>query len=184
MRQPQRIGVPLVQGLMLTGRTLLAEEALQVLAVQYPAEDGAGLAKALELARKAAMTNFAVIHALPDIAEANPAAGFLTESLMAAIAETLAVYREFKIGPVMFSPAPSFETGDLTVPNDGIAEAACKLIESGAVEGFKFQPTCQGVFPSGKLAYGRYELFNHHKLPATSHTGHSGIGTGIRLKFS
>jgi (methylthio)acryloyl-CoA hydratase len=92
MRIPRLIGVPLVQDLMLTGRTLSAHEAHGAGAVQYVVEDGGGLAKAVELARKAAgnapMTNFAVLHALPHIAEANPAAGLFTESLMAAIAET------------------------------------------------------------------------------------------------
>ena len=46
----------------------------------------------MELAQKAASntstTNFAVLHALPRIAESDPTAGLLTESLMAAIAET------------------------------------------------------------------------------------------------
>ena len=46
--------------------------------------------KALELARKIAanspVTNFAVLQALPRIAQANPAEGFLMESLMAAVA--------------------------------------------------------------------------------------------------
>ncbi len=92
MRIPRLIGVPMVQDLMLTGRTLSAEEAERRGAVQYLVDDGAGLALAQELARKAAgnaaMTNFAVIHALPHIAESNPAAGLFTESLMAAIAET------------------------------------------------------------------------------------------------
>lgn len=92
MRLPRLIGVPLVQDLMLTGRALTAEEAVQARAVQYLVEDGAGLDAGLELAQKAAsnapLTNFAVIHALPHIAEANPAAGLLTESLMASIAET------------------------------------------------------------------------------------------------
>ena len=51
---------------------------------------GEGLEKALELARKIAanspVTNFAVLQALPRIAQANPAEGFLMESLMAAVA--------------------------------------------------------------------------------------------------
>lgn len=92
MRIPRLIGVPMVQDLMLTGRTLSAEEAHRFGAGQYLVADGAGLEKATELARKAAgnaaMTNFAVIHALPHIAESNPATGLFTESLMAAIAET------------------------------------------------------------------------------------------------
>ena len=36
----------------------------------------------------ASSTNFAVIHALPRIFESDPTSGLLTESLMAAIAET------------------------------------------------------------------------------------------------
>lgn len=54
-------------------------------------EPGQGLAKALELAERIAgnapMTNFAVIQALPRIADAGPAAGYIMESLMAAIAQ-------------------------------------------------------------------------------------------------
>jgi enoyl-CoA hydratase/carnithine racemase len=92
VRIPRLIGVPLVQDLMLTGRTLSAEEGQTFGISQYLVQEGAGLAKAMELARKAAgnaaMTNFAVLHALPQISESNPAAGYFTESLMAAIAET------------------------------------------------------------------------------------------------
>jgi (methylthio)acryloyl-CoA hydratase len=92
MRIPRLIGVPMVQDLMLTGRTLSAEEAEKRGAVQYLVADGTGLAKAIELAKKAAsnatLTNFAVLHALPHISESSPAAGLFTESLMAAVAET------------------------------------------------------------------------------------------------
>lgn len=92
VRIPRLIGLPLVQDLMLTGRTLSAAEGHAAGASQYLVDDGEGFAKAMELARKAAanapMTNFAIIHALPQIADSTPAAGFFTESLMAAIAET------------------------------------------------------------------------------------------------
>lgn len=92
VRIPRLIGLAMVQDLMLTGRTLSAEEGLVCGASQYLVEDGAGLAKAMDLAKKAAnnaaMTNFAIINALPHISEANLATGFFTESLMAAIAET------------------------------------------------------------------------------------------------
>ena len=92
VRIPRLIGVPLVQDMMLTGRTLSAQEGLTFGISQYLVGEGEGLGKAIELARKAAgnavMTNFAVLHAIPQIAESNPAAGFFTESLMAAIAET------------------------------------------------------------------------------------------------
>jgi enoyl-CoA hydratase/carnithine racemase len=55
-------------------------------------EAGQGLAKALELATKIAanapLTNFAVLQALPMIAEANPQTGLLMESLMATVAQS------------------------------------------------------------------------------------------------
>ena len=57
----------------------------------YLVEDGGALARAMELAEKIAgnapMTNFALVHALPRIAGADPATGFLMESLMAAAAQ-------------------------------------------------------------------------------------------------
>ena len=92
VRIPRFIGVHRVQDMMLTGRTLSAEEGHAAGLSQYLVEDGQGLAKGVELARKAAgvadMTAFAVLHALPRIAQSDPATGFFTESLMAAVAET------------------------------------------------------------------------------------------------
>lgn len=92
VRISRLIGVPRVQDMMLTGRTLSAEEGHLAGASQYLVEDGQGVAKAMELAARAASntatTNFAVLHALPRIFESDPASGLLTESLMAAIAET------------------------------------------------------------------------------------------------
>lgn len=121
------------------------------------------------------------------------------------IAETLKLYREWKIGLVMFTVDTEFQIGNRRIPNEEIADAAREnsdimlafasidphkgkmgvreardLVESGAVRGFKFHPTCQGFFPNDRLAYGLYELINHYKLPAIFHTGHSGIGTGMR----
>jgi (methylthio)acryloyl-CoA hydratase len=58
---------------------------------QYVVEDGKGLEKALALAEKVAanapLSNFAVMHALPRIADMNQSDGLFTESLMAAIAQ-------------------------------------------------------------------------------------------------
>ncbi|MGA9846685.1 MAG: crotonase/enoyl-CoA hydratase family protein [Roseiarcus sp.] len=91
VRIARLIGVARVQDMMLTGRTLNAEEGHLAGVTQYLVEDGKGLEKAMELAAKAASntptTNFAVLHALPRIFESDPASGLLTESLMAAIAE-------------------------------------------------------------------------------------------------
>jgi len=55
-------------------------------------EPGGGLPKAMELAEgiasNAPLTNFAVLQALPLIAEANPQTGLLMESLMATVAQS------------------------------------------------------------------------------------------------
>ena len=76
--------------MMLTGRVLDAEEGQALGLSHYLTGPGEGLARALELAEKIAanspVTNFAVLQALPRIAEANPAEGYLLESLMAAVA--------------------------------------------------------------------------------------------------
>jgi (methylthio)acryloyl-CoA hydratase len=91
VRIARLIGVPRVMDMMLTGRTLTAEEGQAAGATQYLVDDGKGFETAMALAAKAASntstTNFAVLHALPRIAESNPASGLLTESLMASIAE-------------------------------------------------------------------------------------------------
>jgi enoyl-CoA hydratase/carnithine racemase len=91
VRIARLIGVPRVQDLMLTGRTLSSEEGHAAGITQYLVEDGRGIEKAFELAAKAASnsptTNFAVLHALPRIDETNPASGHLFETLMTTIAE-------------------------------------------------------------------------------------------------
>ncbi len=92
VRITRLIGVARVQDLMLTGRVLSADEGHAAGISQYLVEQGDDLTEAIKLARKvagnAAISNFAVMHALPRIAESDPAAGLFTESLMAAIAET------------------------------------------------------------------------------------------------
>ncbi len=91
VRLPRLIGVAHVMDLMLTGRTLSAEEGRTIGLSQYLVDDGKGLAKATELAERIAtnapLSNFAVMHVLPRIAESDPATGYMTEALMAAIAQ-------------------------------------------------------------------------------------------------
>jgi (methylthio)acryloyl-CoA hydratase len=91
VRLPPLIGVARMMDMMLTGRTLGAEEGQAIGITQYLVDDGAGMAKALELAERIAgnapFTNFAVTHMLPRIARADPAAGFAAEALTAAIAQ-------------------------------------------------------------------------------------------------
>ena len=90
-RIPRLIGVARMTDMMLTGRVIDADEGERIGLSQYVVDVGQGLAFAMELAAKVALnaplSNFAVMHALPRIAEQGQAAGLLTESLMAAIAQ-------------------------------------------------------------------------------------------------
>jgi enoyl-CoA hydratase/carnithine racemase len=91
VRVPRLIGAARMADMMLTGRVYTAEEGYAAGLTQYLVGPGEGLDRALELARRIAanapITNFAVLHALPLIAEANPREGYLLESLMAAVAQ-------------------------------------------------------------------------------------------------
>jgi len=91
VRVPRLIGVARMTDLMLTGRRYDAEEGAAVGLSQYVVDDGTGIEKALELAERIAQnapqTNFAVVQALPRIAEANPREGYLMEAMMAAISQ-------------------------------------------------------------------------------------------------
>ena len=90
-RVPRLIGVARMTDMMMTGRVLDANEGQQLGISQYLVEPGQGLAKAFELAHKVAanapLSNFAVMHALPRIADLSQADGLFVESLMAAIAQ-------------------------------------------------------------------------------------------------
>ena len=92
VRIPRLIGVSRMSDMMLTGRVYEAKEALGIGLVQYQVNEGQGLNKALELAQKvsgnAKMSNFAIMQALPKIADQSMEEGFLTESLMAAISQS------------------------------------------------------------------------------------------------
>ena len=91
VRVPKLIGVARMMDMMLTGRTYGAEEGAAIGLSQYVVPAGEGLAKGLELAGKIAgnapLTNFALIQALPRIAESGPEAGYLLEALMAGVAQ-------------------------------------------------------------------------------------------------
>jgi (methylthio)acryloyl-CoA hydratase len=92
VRLPRLIGVARMIDMMLTGRVYSATEGLTFGFSQYLTDAGGALPKALELAERVAanapLTNFAVLQALPMIAEANPQAGLLMESLMATVAQS------------------------------------------------------------------------------------------------
>jgi predicted TIM-barrel fold metal-dependent hydrolase len=120
------------------------------------------------------------------------------------IAETVAHYRERRLGLVMFTVDAETHIGRRRIPNEEIAEAARansdmmiafasidphkgrmgarearRLIEEQGVRGFKFHPTVQGFQPYERFAWPIYEVIAEHGLPAIFHTGHSGIGSGM-----
>src|ERR1700760_2224115 len=92
VRLPRLIGVARMTDMMLTGRVYSATEGSSYGFAQYLVEASGALNKALELAAPIAsdapLTNFAVLQALPMIAEANPQTGLLMESLMATVAQS------------------------------------------------------------------------------------------------
>ena len=91
VRLPRLIGVARMMDMMLTGRTYSAEEGQGMGLSTYLVEQDKGFAKGLELAKhiagNAPLTNFAVMHALPRIAEIDPSSGYAMEALIAAIAQ-------------------------------------------------------------------------------------------------
>jgi hypothetical protein len=121
------------------------------------------------------------------------------------IAETVATYRALKIGLVMFTVDSEAQLGRRRIPNEEICDAARensdmmvafasidphkgrmgarearRLIEQHGVKGFKFHPTVQGFLPNDRMAWPIYEVIAEYKLPAIFHSGHSGIGSGMR----
>ena len=91
VRIPKLIGVARMTDMMLTGRVYNAQDGERLGFAQYLTPTGQSLDKALELATRIAgnapMTNFALMHALPRIAEQPADHGYLTEALMASIAQ-------------------------------------------------------------------------------------------------
>ncbi len=124
-------------------------------------------------------------------------------------------YRERHMACVIFPVDSESTTGRVRVPNEEVAEVAAanpdvmipfasidpakgkmganearRLIEHFGVRGFKFHPSIQAFYPNDRSAYVLYEVIAEAGLPAIFHTGHSGIGTGMRggggihLKYS
>ena len=113
-------------------------------------------------------------------------------------------YRSRKIGCVVFTVDEKI-TGRPQVSNDAVVEFAAKnadiaipfasldpnrgadavrearrLVAGGLIRGLKLHPPLQQFFPNDRIAYPLYEVFAEARLPVLFHTGHSGIGTGMR----
>ena len=130
---------------------------------------------------------------------------YFRNSRRPTIDETIAYYRERRIGLVMFTVDAESHLGRRRIPNEEVADAAARnadlmiafasidphkgklgarearrLIEEHGVKGFKFHPTVQGFHPYDRMAWPIYEVIAEHGLPAIFHSGHSGIGSGMR----
>ncbi|HEX7759347.1 MAG TPA: amidohydrolase family protein [Caulobacteraceae bacterium] len=130
------------------------------------------------------------------------------------IPETVAYYREQNIAFVMFTVDMEAGVGAKRIANEEIAEIARanadimipfasidphkgklgarearRLIEDFGVKGFKFHPPMQDFHPADRMAWPIYEVIAEYSLPAIFHTGHSGMGAGmkggggVRLKY-
>lgn len=92
VRIPKLIGAARMADMMFTGRVYNAVEGEKVGLAQYLVPKGQAFEKAMEIATRIAqnapLTNYALMHALPRIAEQNADHGFFTESMMAAIAQS------------------------------------------------------------------------------------------------
>ncbi|MGZ5846331.1 MAG: crotonase/enoyl-CoA hydratase family protein [Ramlibacter sp.] len=92
VRIPRLVGVARMTDMMLTGRVYDAAEGERAGFAQYLVPRGEALARALALAQRVAqnapLTNYALMHALPRIAEQPADQGYLTEALMSAIVQS------------------------------------------------------------------------------------------------
>jgi (methylthio)acryloyl-CoA hydratase len=91
-RLTRLMGYARMADMMLTGRVLDADQGLAAGLSQYVVPAGEALATAFELAERIAentgLTNYAVTHVLPRIADSSQEAGLLTESLIASLAQS------------------------------------------------------------------------------------------------
>jgi len=119
--------------------------------------------------------------------------------------ETVQLYRDMNIALVLFTVdaetgmgakrVSNYEVAEIANKNDDIcipfasidphkgkygAREARDLIENHGIKGFKFHGIAQNAHPADRMAYPIYEVINEYKLPAIFHTGHSGMGTGMR----
>ncbi len=115
-----------------------------------------------------------------------------------------AYYRERRIAAVVFSVDVKGEEG-VHVSNDDVLAFAARnedvvipfvsvdpmrgavavaeaerLIATGKVRGFKLHPQIQAFAANDPAIYPLYEVIEAARLPVIVHTGHSGMGTGMR----
>jgi hypothetical protein len=119
--------------------------------------------------------------------------------------EAAEYYRQRKMACVVFTVDSERATGRKRISNEEVADTANqnsdvmipfasidpakgklgarearRLIKDYGVKGFKFHPQIQEFYPNDPNAYVIYEAIAEAGLPALFHTGHSGMGTGMR----
>ena len=91
VRIPKLIGVARMTDMMMTGRVYNATEGERLGFAQYLVPTGTAFDKAMELAQRVAtnapLTNYALMHALPRIAEQSADHGLFTEAMISAITQ-------------------------------------------------------------------------------------------------
>ena len=131
VRIPRLIGAARMADMMFTGRVYKAEEGERIGLSQYLVPEGQALDKAIELALRIAenapMTNYALIHALPRIAEQPSDQGLMTEALTAAL--------EYLLHTVGFHRVQMRH--DALNPASGRVMQKCGLQLEGTLRGFK-----------------------------------------------
>ncbi|MBE7941526.1 MULTISPECIES: crotonase/enoyl-CoA hydratase family protein [Ramlibacter] len=92
VRIPRLIGEARMADMMFTGRVYNAQDGERLGFAQYLVPHGQSFDKAVALAERVAtnapLTNYALMHALPRIAEQPADQGYLTEALISAIAQS------------------------------------------------------------------------------------------------
>ncbi len=141
---------------------------------------------------------------------------FRTDVVAATVPEMADYYRERKMACVAFTVDATSATGEPpAVSNEEIAAlakehadvvipfasvdphagkaavgAARRLVAEHGVRGFKFHPNTQAFYPNEREFYPLYAAIEELQVPALFHTGHTGVGAGVRggggvrLKYS
>ena len=142
--------------------------------------------------------------ALDDELNAAAAKYFKGDPYDPTVPDIAADYRDLKIAAVIFTVDAEAATGQPTLSNEEIAEAAAehpdvlipfgsidpargaagiraarRLVTEHDVRGFKFHPSLQNFEPNDRRVYSLYEELQGLGVPALFHTGQTGIGSGL-----
>jgi len=141
---------------------------------------------------------------------------FGTEVVATTVPQMADYYRERKMACVAFTVDATSATGEPpTVTNEEIADlskehadviipfgsvdphagraavkSAERLVAEHGVRGFKFHPNTQAFFPNDRDFYPLYAAIEELQVPVLFHSGHTGVGAGVRggggtrLKYS